>query len=70
MAFDCNRRTGAAIGSTGILYIPFLDGNVAAIVVDSPRLEDDPSSWPKYQRTMGNAGNDDTSFFPTNWNCP
>lgn len=69
-AFDCNRRNGAANTTTGILYIPFLDGNVAAIVVDSPRLEDAAGAWPKYQRTMGNAGNDDTTFFPTNWACP
>lgn len=70
MAFDCNRRNGSANTTTGILYIPFLDGNVAAIIVDSPRLEDDSAAWPKYQRSMGNAGNDDTGFFPTNWACP
>lgn len=70
MAFDCNRRNGAANTTTGILYIPFLDGNVAAVIVDSPRLEDASGAWPKYQRSMGNAGNDDTTFFPTNWACP
>jgi hypothetical protein len=69
-AFDCNRRVGAARSTTGILYVPFLDGNVVAVIVDSPALMDANGAWPKYQRTSGNAGNDDTAFFPTNWPCP
>jgi hypothetical protein len=69
-AFDCNRRAGAARSTTGILYVPFLDGNVVAVIVDSPALMDANGAWPKYQRTSGNAGNDDTAFFPTNWPCP
>ncbi len=69
-AFDCNRRVGAARSTTGILYVPFLDGNVVALIVDSPALMDANGAWPKYQRTSGNAGNDDTAFFPTNWPCP
>lgn len=69
-AFDCNRRAGAARSTTGILYVPFLDGTVVAVIVDSPALMDANGAWPKYQRTSGNAGNDDTAFFPTNWSCP
>jgi hypothetical protein len=69
-AFDCNRRAGAARTTTGILYVPFLDGTVVAVIVDSPALMDANGAWPKYQRTSGNAGNDDTAFFPTNWSCP
>lgn len=68
--FDCNRRAGAAKSTTGLLYIPYQDGNVAAIIVDSPALMDGAGAWPKYQRSSGNAGNDDTAFFPTNWTCP
>ncbi len=69
--FDCNRRPGAATSTTGLLYVAARDGRVYSIIVDSPRLLDDVGAWPKYQRTMGNAGNDDTNFFPTNWGtCP
>jgi hypothetical protein len=39
------------------------------VVVDSPRLLDTAGAWPKYQRTMGNAGNTDPAF-PVNWSCP
>jgi len=69
--FSCNTRPNAARG-TGILYVGFDDGEVRALVVDGPQLE---GIWPKYQRSMGNAGNDDdnpTGLFPTNWPsiCP
>lgn len=68
MAFDRNRSNCAS--KTGILYLGTASGNVTAIIVDSPRLLDKVGAWPKYQRTMGNAGNDD-SFFPINWpSCP
>jgi hypothetical protein len=70
-AFDCNRRAGAAVSTTGILYVPYIDGTVVAVIVDSARLQDGVGAWPKYQRTSGKAGNDDTTFFPTNWaSCP
>jgi hypothetical protein len=64
---DCNRGGN---NKTGVLYIGGQNGNVVAIVVDSPGLLDTAGAWPKYQRTAGNAGNDDTTF-PTNWSgCP
>lgn len=53
---DCNRRIGAATARTGVLYVVG-STKVSAIVVDSPRLLDTVGSWPKYQRTAGNAGN-------------
>lgn len=64
--FGCNTKPGHADG-TGVLYVGWQDGFVQAIIVDGPTLD---GLWPKYQRTMGNAGNDDTTFFPTNWACP
>ncbi len=67
--FGCNSRVDAAPG-TGVLYVAYSDGYVQALIVDGPKLHDGPNAWPKYQRTMGNAGNDDTGFFPTNWACP
>jgi hypothetical protein len=39
---------------------------VTAILVDAPKLADTP--WPKYQRSLGNAGN---TSIPVNWpSCP
>lgn len=68
--FGCNTRPGSAPG-TGVVYVAWADGVVQAIVVDGARLR---GAWPKYQRSMGNAGNDDADpagLFPTNWaNCP
>jgi hypothetical protein len=67
---DCNRRPGASTANTGILYIATVSGKLAAIIVDSPKL-DDAAFWPKYQRTIGNAGNTDDAAFPVNWStCP
>jgi hypothetical protein len=66
-AFDCNRRRSNS--GTGTLYVGTSLGNVYAVVVDSPRLLDTAGAWPKYQRTMGNAGNTDPAF-PVNWSCP
>lgn len=62
---DCNRQRRAS--RTGLLYIGAADGRLRAIVVDSPGLLDTAGAWPKYQRSAGNAGNDDTTNFPTNW---
>lgn len=62
--FDCNRTN--AESKTGILYVGTSNGHVMAIVVDSPKLLDTAGAWPKYQRTQGNAGNDD-AVFPINW---
>jgi hypothetical protein len=68
-AMDCNRATLSR--NTGVLYVGDDKGAVKAIVVDSPRLLDGAGVWPKYQRSAGNAGNDDTINFPTNWGgCP
>jgi hypothetical protein len=71
MTFDCNRANPAS--KTGVLYVGSSGGStgkVLSIIVDSPKLLDTMGAWPKYQRTMGNAGNDDT-YFPTNWpSCP
>ncbi|MFT3710393.1 MAG: hypothetical protein QM817_22445 [Archangium sp.] len=66
---DCNRRFGGATTTTGVLYVVALDGQVAAIVVDSVKLLD-TATWPKYQRTAGNAGNTDNNRFPLNPGCP
>jgi hypothetical protein len=60
---DCNR----ARPGTGILYVGTQAGTVTAIIVDNPKLLDDAGVWPKYQRSAGNAGNDDLNNFPTNW---
>jgi hypothetical protein len=66
---DCNRLSKDT--RTGVLYVGSDTGKVVALVVDSPRLLDTPGAWPKYQRSAGNAGNDDTANFPTNWpGCP
>ncbi len=62
---DCNRS--APMTKTGVLYVGDSSSHVKAIIVDSPGLLDTPGAWPKYQRTAGNAGNDDTTTFPTNW---
>ena len=64
---DCNRRTGSAAATTGILYVASSQGRVAAIIVDSPKLLATPGAWPRYQRTAGNAGN---PAFPLNPGCP
>ena len=71
MAFDTNRANCAS--NTGILYIGTDQGAVYAVIVDSSRLYEgvDGGAWPKYQRTMGNAGNTDSAHFPINWpGCP
>ncbi len=62
---DCNRASPSS--HTGILYVGNDSGQVKAIIVDSPGLLDTAGAWPKYQRSAGNAGNDDTTNFPTNW---
>ena len=67
---DCNRRAGAATSTTGVLYVASSTGKVVAVVVDSPGLLDTPGSWPKYQRTAGNAGNTDAARFSLNPGCP
>jgi outer membrane protein assembly factor BamB len=65
---DCNR---GASSKTGVLYVGSSNGMIQAIIVDSPGLLDTAGAWPKYQRSAGNAGNDDTASFPTNWpGCP
>ena len=71
MAFDTNRANCAS--NTGILYIGTDQGAVYAVIVDSNQLYEgvDGGAWPKYQRTMGNAGNTDSAHFPINWpGCP
>jgi hypothetical protein len=68
MAFDCNRANPTT--KTGVLYVGAASGKVISIIVDAPKLLDTNGAWPKYQRSMGNAGNDDTTNFPTNWPCP
>ena len=69
MTFDTNRARCES--KTGLLYVGTDSGRVYSIIVDTPALVDSPDAWPKYQRTMGNAGNADTSF-PINWPaaCP
>lgn len=67
---DCNRRTGAATTTTGILYLASSWGRVAAIIVDSPKLLDSPGAWPRFQRTAANAGNTDNARFAFNPGCP
>jgi hypothetical protein len=54
-----------------VLYVGAKNGAVEALIVDAPRLLDTAGAWPKYQRSAGNAGNDDTTNFKTNWpGCP
>lgn len=60
---DCSRT---APGRPGTLYAVTLDGKVAAIIVDSTKLEP-TAPWPKWQRTAGNAGN---PAFALNPGCP
>ncbi|MFZ5439267.1 MAG: hypothetical protein ACOZQL_04620 [Myxococcota bacterium] len=68
-AFDCNRASPTT--KTGILYVGTQSGKVFSIIVDSPKLLEGNDVWPKYQRTMGNAGNTDATNFPINWpSCP
>lgn len=67
--FGCNTRQGSA-QNTGILYIASSDGWLRAIIVDGKSLSEATGAWPKYQRSMSNAGNDDTSNFRTNGVCP
>jgi len=67
--FGCNTRAGAA-KNTGLLYIASTDGYLRAVIVDGKKLSEATGAWPKYQRSMGNAGNDDTSIFRTNEGCP
>jgi hypothetical protein len=67
---DCNRRSGAATSSTGILYVAAGTGRVVALIVDSPGLLDTTGAWPKFQRTASNAGNTDAVRFPFNPGCP
>jgi hypothetical protein len=67
---DCNRRSGAATSTTGILYVASTSGRLAAIVVDSPRLLTTAGAWPKYQRTASNSGNTNNAAFPLNPGCP
>lgn len=68
---DCLRNSnGVGISSTvGVLYVASTTGNVAAVLVDSPKLNTSTDSWPKYQRTAGNAGNT-SSNFELNPGCP
>jgi hypothetical protein len=62
---DCNRLEPGA-DRPGTLYVVNTRGTVAAVIVDSTRLN--PSApWPKWQRTAGNAGNLD---YPLNPGCP
>ncbi|MBL8938074.1 MAG: hypothetical protein JNM69_26155 [Archangium sp.] len=63
---DCSRPS--APGRPGVLYVVATDGTVAAIVVDSAKLSA-TAPWPKWQRTAGNAGNDDEALFPKNPGC-
>jgi hypothetical protein len=69
MTMDCNRVTSNK--TTGVLYVGAKSGVVQALIVDAPRLLDSVGAWPKYQRSAGNAGNDDVTNFKTNWpGCP
>jgi hypothetical protein len=63
---DCTRPSVA--GRPGVLYVVATDGTVAAIIVDSSKLST-TAPWPKWQRTAGNAGNDDEALFPRNPGC-
>jgi outer membrane protein assembly factor BamB len=62
---DCDRTNRA----TGTLYVPQTNGTLTAIIVDSPGL-DLTAAWPKYQRTVGNAGNHDPRFPIGTSGCP
>lgn len=64
---DCGTRPFVA-GRPGVLYVVATDGTVAAILVDSSKLST-TAPWPKWQRTAGNAGNDDEGLFPRNPGC-
>ncbi len=64
---DCGTRPFVA-GRPGVLYVVATDGTVAAIIVDSSKLST-TAPWPKWQRTAGNAGNDDEALFPRNPGC-
>jgi hypothetical protein len=61
---DCSRFP--LNNGSGTLYVTDVNGQTAAIIVDSPRLAPG-APWPKWQRTAGNAGNAD---FPLNPGCP
>ncbi len=63
---DCNRREA---NRPGTLYVATTQGDIYALIVDAPRLKRD-APWPKWQRTAGNAGNDDDAYFPLNPGCP
>ncbi len=56
---DCVRNpTGTFVSGArvGVLYAVATDGRVAAVIVDSAKL-DTGAPWPKYQRDAANSGN-------------
>jgi len=56
---DCNRS-----GAGGVLYVPFSNGLLRSVLVDSRRLA---GEWPKWQHDSQNSGNAD---WPLNLGCP
>ena len=69
---DCARPfpSGAGIsGRPGTLYLPLGDGTVAAVIVESRRL-DQTAEWPKYQRDAYNSGNATSVGESLNPGCP
>jgi hypothetical protein len=61
MNLDCARGPdgGVTPGMPGVLYAVTRNGNVHALIVDSPGLDPD-APWPKYQHDARNTGNPTT----------
>jgi hypothetical protein len=47
--------------NVGVLYFASGNGRLAAVLVDSPKLNED-AVWPKYQKDFGNSGNLEAGF--------
>ncbi|ATB26774.1 PQQ-binding-like beta-propeller repeat protein [Melittangium boletus] len=66
-SLDCSRTPEGTATRTphGVLYVPSVNGQLYAFVVDSPGL-DKTAPWPKYQHDARNTGNPDMPIT----NCP
>ncbi len=66
-SLDCSRNADGipAAAPHGVLYVPALNGQLYAFIVDSPGL-DKNAPWPKYQHDARNTGNPATPIT----NCP